>query len=417
MQLVHEDRRIFGSLDVEENLVLAGLTAPKRWPLERIYAMFPRLKARRRSRGTDLSGGGQQMLAVGRAPSGRPKLLMIDELSLGLAPVIVKRMFPVVRRIADELGAGQAVITHKHDGSLIIRSVLPDGRVVFRTRDTFDGGKFASLAEAVARAKYPALLDPAFHPHGSLLFEYVGVGNQIVVRYEGEDDLILLGAAEHGDGLGAMSVRYLSYTHLVPFGAAHGLRVVETYDWAEAAGGVAAVLALVQGWDKAEGVVVRSGDGQTLLKVKSAWYFAQHALRWHVKLSTIARFCIDGGISDEATFMEKLTANGWDYETATVALGYFHEYQKRRAQADVIKAEAMAFLEAFNTETLGRFAEDEAGVRARRKAYAERIFGPSATPEVQTLRPYLFLVYDSKHSKMDATLLRRIIMDRGTGGE
>jgi branched-chain amino acid transport system ATP-binding protein len=56
MQLVHEDRRIFGSLDVEENLVLAGLTAEERWPLERVYAMFPRLKARRRSRGTDLSG-------------------------------------------------------------------------------------------------------------------------------------------------------------------------------------------------------------------------------------------------------------------------------------------------------------------------------------------------------------------------
>src|SRR5581483_10976160 len=64
LQLVHEDRRIFGSLDVEENLILAGLTAPARWPLERVYAMFPRLKLRRASRGTDLSGGEQQMLAI-----------------------------------------------------------------------------------------------------------------------------------------------------------------------------------------------------------------------------------------------------------------------------------------------------------------------------------------------------------------
>src|SRR5262249_40283932 len=62
MQLVPEERRIFGSLNVEENLVLAGLTAPQRWPLERIYQMFPRLKERRGSRGTDLSGGEQQML-------------------------------------------------------------------------------------------------------------------------------------------------------------------------------------------------------------------------------------------------------------------------------------------------------------------------------------------------------------------
>ena len=57
MQLVPEDRRIFGSLNVEENLILAGLSAPKRWPLDRVYTMFPPLKARRLSRGTDLSGG------------------------------------------------------------------------------------------------------------------------------------------------------------------------------------------------------------------------------------------------------------------------------------------------------------------------------------------------------------------------
>src|SRR3954470_575355 len=63
MQLVHEERRIFGTPDAEENLGPPGLSAPTRWPLERVYGIFPRLKQRRRSRGTDLSGGEQQMLA------------------------------------------------------------------------------------------------------------------------------------------------------------------------------------------------------------------------------------------------------------------------------------------------------------------------------------------------------------------
>ena len=101
MQLVHEDRRIFGSLDVEENLVLAGLTAPQRWPLERIYEMFPRLKARRKSRGTDLSGGEQQMLAIGRALIRNPQVVLLDEPFEGLAPVIVRDLVAACRKLAD----------------------------------------------------------------------------------------------------------------------------------------------------------------------------------------------------------------------------------------------------------------------------------------------------------------------------
>ena len=107
MQLVHEERRIFGSLDVEENLLLAGLSAPKRWPLERIYEMFPRLKERRRSRGTDLSGGEQQMLAIARALVRDPKILLLDEPFEGLAPSIVRYLVNACRELA---AAGQTIV-------------------------------------------------------------------------------------------------------------------------------------------------------------------------------------------------------------------------------------------------------------------------------------------------------------------
>ena len=107
MQLVHEERRIFGSLNVEENIILAGLTAENRWPLERIYAMFPRLKERRTSRGTDLSGGEQQMLAIARALVRDPKIVLLDEPFEGLAPVIVQGLVRACRELAQ---AGQTII-------------------------------------------------------------------------------------------------------------------------------------------------------------------------------------------------------------------------------------------------------------------------------------------------------------------
>jgi branched-chain amino acid transport system ATP-binding protein len=107
VQLVPEERRIFGSLSVEENLDLAMITAPDHWPLSRIYETFPRLAERRKSRGTDLSGGEQQMLAIARALVRNPKIMLLDEPFEGLAPIIVRDLLEVCRNLAAQ---GQTIV-------------------------------------------------------------------------------------------------------------------------------------------------------------------------------------------------------------------------------------------------------------------------------------------------------------------
>ena len=108
---VPQERNIFRSLSVEENLTAVAL--PGAWTLERVYSMFPRLKERRRNGGGQLSGGEQQMLAIGRALMLNPRLLLLDEPTEGLAPIIVDELLGVLRRLARDEGLSMIIVEQK----------------------------------------------------------------------------------------------------------------------------------------------------------------------------------------------------------------------------------------------------------------------------------------------------------------
>ncbi|HUB14120.1 MAG TPA: ABC transporter ATP-binding protein [Acetobacteraceae bacterium] len=132
---VPQEREIFPSLDVEENLTVAA-RGPRTggWNVDRVYALFPRLAERRRSMGNQLSGGEQQMLAVGRALMLNPSLLLLDEPLEGLAPVMVDRLLEALNRLRSEAGLAMVLVEQHVRLALEFsaRAVILDrGKVVY----------------------------------------------------------------------------------------------------------------------------------------------------------------------------------------------------------------------------------------------------------------------------------------------
>ena len=150
--LVPEGRQIFPTLSVEENLVAtaAARFGPPRWRLGDVYQMFPRLAERRRNMGNQLSGGEQQMLAIGRSLMTNPKLLILDEATEGLAPIIRNEIWASLMRLKLE---GQSILlVDKHIDALL---KLADRHVVIeKGRVVWSGSSMALAGDPGVRQRY-----------------------------------------------------------------------------------------------------------------------------------------------------------------------------------------------------------------------------------------------------------------------
>lgn len=134
MGLVPQGRRVFPTLGVEENLLVAERSPERhKWNLERVYKLFPRLHERRYQRAKTLSGGEQQMLAIGRALMAKPRLILMDEPSMGLSPLLVREVFAIIRRLNRDLGI--SILLVEQNANMALRAadygyIMEGGKVV-----------------------------------------------------------------------------------------------------------------------------------------------------------------------------------------------------------------------------------------------------------------------------------------------
>jgi len=149
--MVPEGRRLFGSLSVEENLQVGATYArPGSWTIERVYELFDWMRERRAQRTAQLSGGEQQAVAIGRALVANPRVLLLDELSLGLAPVVVQRIYAMLPQI---LASGVTVLLVEQDVSQAMR-VASHIQCLLEGRTSLEGRPADVTADQVEAAYF-----------------------------------------------------------------------------------------------------------------------------------------------------------------------------------------------------------------------------------------------------------------------
>ena len=168
--MVPEGRRLFPSLTLEENLQVGATFARSGpWTIEKVYDLFPWMKERRRQKTSQMSGGEQQSVAIGRALVANPRVLLLDELSLGLAPVIMRRIYGMLPQI---LSSGVTVLLVEQDVSQALR-VATHLQCLLEGHSTLEG-RPADVTAAQVEAAYfgsafPGGQPPGDPPHGGLL--------------------------------------------------------------------------------------------------------------------------------------------------------------------------------------------------------------------------------------------------------
>jgi hypothetical protein len=290
----------------------------------------------------------------------------------------------------------EVFFTEKLDGTLIIRSVLPDGRVIFRTRGTWDGGDYGLQARTLASARYPALLDPTLMPEWSLLFEYVGPTNLIVIAYS-QEELWFLGAIRHADA------HLMPVEHVQTFAQQHRLQPVPLVELPRNLKGLQQAM---REWSDREGVVARLRRGQLLIKLKSARYLALHAMRANMSYALIVEYARGAEVKTEEELEAGLRELGYDYELCQIAKGHFRSYLQHLAHSEAAWANARELHAAYLAQA-NDSANPPADERERRKRFAMQ-----ATRQPDPLRAALFSLYDARPERAQTHLFHWYVVEQ-----